>query len=65
MKRRTAFDYNNCDIEIAPAEGAVNIVSCCLAESYIGFKFWHSSFAFSRWFFGLIRFMRLLDFEFI
>ena len=26
MKRRAAFDYNNCDIEIAAAEGAIDIV---------------------------------------
>ena len=26
VKRRTAFDYNNCDIEIAAAEGAIDIV---------------------------------------
>ena len=26
VKRRTVFDYNNCDIEIAVAEGAINIV---------------------------------------
>ena len=25
VKRRTAFDYNNCDIEIAAAEGAIDI----------------------------------------
>ena len=25
MKRRTVFDYNNCDIEIAVAEGAIDI----------------------------------------
>ena len=26
VKRRAAFDYNNCDIEIAAAEGAIDIV---------------------------------------
>ena len=26
VKRRTVFDYNNCDIEFAVAEGAINIV---------------------------------------
>ena len=26
VKRRTAFDYNNCDIEIAAAEGAIDVV---------------------------------------
>ena len=26
VKRRAAFDYNNCDIEIAVAEGAIDIV---------------------------------------
>ena len=26
MKRRTAFDYNNCDVEIAAAEGAIDTV---------------------------------------
>ena len=26
VKRRTAFDYNNCDIKIAAAEGAIDIV---------------------------------------
>ena len=28
MKRRAAFDYSNCDIEIAVAEGAIDIVQC-------------------------------------
>ena len=28
MKRRAAFDYNNCDIEIAAAEGAIDILNC-------------------------------------
>ena len=37
VKRRTAFDYNNCDIEIAAAEGAIDIVYCFLAALYIGF----------------------------
>ena len=26
VKRRAEFDYNNCDIEIAAAEGAIDIV---------------------------------------
>ena len=26
LKRRTVFDYNNCDIEIAVIEGAIDIV---------------------------------------
>ena len=26
VKRHTVFDYNNCDIEIAAAEGAIDIV---------------------------------------
>ena len=28
MKHRAPFDYNNCDIEIAAAEGAIDIVKC-------------------------------------
>ena len=28
VKRRAAFDYNNCDIEIAAAKGAIDIVWC-------------------------------------
>ena len=32
MKRRTALDYNNCDIEIAAAEGAIDVVKCCLVS---------------------------------
>ena len=35
MKHRTAFDYNNCDIEIAAALTLFYLV--CLAESYIEF----------------------------
>ena len=34
MKRRAAFDYNNCDIEIAVAEGAVDVVKCFLVALY-------------------------------
>ena len=28
MKRRAAYDYNNCDIEIAAAEGAIDTFRC-------------------------------------
>ena len=45
VKRRTVFDYNNCDIEIAVAEGAIDIVSCFLAALHIRFQFCHSLFA--------------------
>ena len=46
VKRCTAFDYNNSDIEIAAAEGAIDIVQCFLAALYIGFQFYHSPFTF-------------------
>ncbi|PFX33382.1 hypothetical protein AWC38_SpisGene1723 [Stylophora pistillata] len=37
VKRRASYDYNNCDFEIAAAEGAIDIVLCLLAVLYIRF----------------------------
>ena len=45
VKRRTVFDYNNCDTEIAVAEGAIDTVWCFLAALPIRFQFCHSLFA--------------------
>ena len=45
VKRRTVFDFNNCDIEIAVAEGAIDTVWCFLAALHIRFQFCHSLFA--------------------
>ena len=42
VKRRTVFDYNNCDTEIAVAEGAIDTVWCFLAALPIRFQFYHS-----------------------